>query len=174
MCQLIITTATCGKWQKLNKLIWACSLSFCFFFFSFGRFRGGVGGGGDGAVFIYGVTSLDVHWSLTSDSFWRRVPNWSVYRRVRGCVGVGLYCYTVQCRHVSNYGSTQHMTNEEKERERMGIELNEQMGKWILHNVVVGRCCVSEDSALVSYSFCVRVTVWAGGPRSLSHLRPRG
>lgn len=89
-------------------------------------------------------------------------------------VGGGLYCYTVQCRLVSNYGSTQHMTHEEKERERMGIELNEQMGKWILHNFVVGFCCVSEDSALVSYSFCVRVTVWAGAPRSLSHLRPRG
>lgn len=35
----------------------------------------------------------------------------------------------VQCRLVSNYGSTQHVTHEEKERERMGLELNEQMGK---------------------------------------------
>lgn len=43
--------------------------------------------------------------------------------------GGGLYCYTVQCRIVSNCVSTQRMTREEKERERMGIELNEQMGK---------------------------------------------
>lgn len=47
--------------------------------------------------------------------------------------GADRYCYTVQCRLVSNYSST-HVTHEEKERERMGIELNEQMGGWILHN----------------------------------------
>lgn len=46
-----------------------------------------------------------------------------------GGVGGGLYCYIVQCRLVSNCVSTQRMTHEEKERERMGVELNEQMGK---------------------------------------------
>lgn len=49
MCQLIITTATCGKWQKLNKLMWACSLSFCFFFSPYWRVVGG-GVGGEGGL----------------------------------------------------------------------------------------------------------------------------
>lgn len=63
------------------------------------------------------------------------------------------------------------MICEEKERERMGIELNEQMGKMNIPQLVGGFCCVSEESALVFYSFLsdrVRVTVWAGASLSLS------
>lgn len=62
------------------------------------------------------------------------------------------------------------MICEEKERERMGIELNEQMGKINIPQLVGGFCCVSEESALVFYSFLsdrVRVTVWAGASPSL-------
>lgn len=50
-----------------------------------------------------------------------------------------LYCYIIQCRFMSNITNTatQYMIHEEKERERMGIELNEQRGKkWIIHNSV--------------------------------------
>lgn len=72
------------------------------------------------------------------------------------------------------------MIHEEKERERMGIELNEQRGEkneyyttccWVL-------LCFCEDSAMVFYFFFffflserVRVTVWAGASLSLTCVR---
>lgn len=67
--------------------------------------------------------------------------------------------------------STHFMIHEEKERERMGIELNEQREKMILHNSVGFLLCFCEDSALVSIFFLserVRVTVRAGASLSLS------
>lgn len=53
--------------------------------------------------------------------------------------------------------STQYMIHEEKERERMGIELNEQREKMNNTQLLLGFCCVfCEDSALVSI-FCQNV-----------------
>lgn len=47
------------------------------------------------------------------------------------------------------------MIHEEKERERMGIELNEQRGKMNNTQLVVGVCCVSVKSLRwFSSSFC--------------------
>lgn len=49
------------------------------------------------------------------------------------------------------------MIHEEKERERMGIELNEQREKMNNTQLLLGFCCVfCEDSALVSI-FCQNV-----------------
>lgn len=74
--------------------------------------------------------------------------------------GGGLYCYIIQCRFMSNNTSTQCMIHEEKERERMGIELNEQREKM---NITQRCCCCwvllcfCEDSALVSIFVCQNV-----------------
>lgn len=66
------------------------------------------------------------------------------------------------------------MIHEEKERERMGIELNEQREKMNNTQLLLGFCCVfCEDSALVSIflSERVRVTVRAGASLSLTCVR---
>lgn len=57
-----------------------------------------------------------------------------------GRVGWGLYCYIIQCRFMSNTTntSTQYMIHEEKERERMGIELNEQREKMNITQLLLG------------------------------------
>lgn len=52
--------------------------------------------------------------------------------------------------------STQYMIHEEKERERMGIELNEQREKMNITQLCWGLLCFCEDSALVSI-FCQNV-----------------
>lgn len=86
--------------------------------------------------------------------------------------GGGLYCYIIQCRFMSNTTntSTQYMIHEEKERERMGIELNEQREKMNITQLCWVLLCFCEDSALVSIflSERVRVTVRAGASLSLS------
>lgn len=92
-----------------------------------------------------------------------------------GRVGWGLYCFIIQCRFMSNTTdtSTQYMIHDEKERERMGIELNEQKKKMNITQLCWVWLCFCEDSASVStyiyfLSERVRVTVWAGASLSLS------
>lgn len=80
--------------------------------------------------------------------------------------------------HTTNT-STHCVIHEEKERERMGIELNEQREKNIYeyHTTLLGFRCVSVKilrwfllffSFFVLLSECVRVTVRAGASLSLS------
>lgn len=151
-------------------------LSFCFFFSPY-RLRWGVGGGGGGSHLSWRVMSF-----LWNHSGLHHVETelWFVLRgggskseRLEegggdGVMGWGLYCYTVQCRLESNYSSTRHMTHEEKERERRGPELHEQMRKMDITQLCrwvwlrFWRFCVG-----FLHFLCVRVTVWAGAPLSL-------
>lgn len=84
--------------------------------------------------------------------------------------GGGLYCYVIQCRFMSHTTntSTQCVIHEEKERERMGIELNEQREKNIYeyHTTLLGFRCVSVKilrwfllffSLLFFYFYCQNV-----------------
>lgn len=115
-----------------------------------------------------------------------------------GEVGTGLYCYKIQCRLTSNGTKTPPPSvaiREEKERERTGIELNEQKGSMTIthlavrervHNVCV--VVVGWLGVVVGLARGFSVSVLSGRVRgnctgrrlshflslSFFHLRPRG
>ena len=130
-----------------------CSLSF-YFFFSPGRWVGwsrmGSGwalifeGAGDYVIILKpnGLRQIDIELLIHTSEVTKleRLQEGGWAGR-----GGGLYCYIIQCRFMSNITntSTQCMIHEEKERERMGIELNEQREKMNITQLCCWVCCVS-------------------------------
>lgn len=173
------------KMTEIKHVKGECMFSFLLFLFLSQQ-----AGGWDGAGACLGLfTFMSLLWNqavcvksiFKKKKLWIRsheVTKFEQLQRRGGWAGRGggLYCYIIQCRFMSNTTnkSTHFMIHEEKERERMGIELNEQREKMILHNSVGFLLCFCEDSALVSIFFLserVRVTVRAGASLSLTCVR---